>query len=577
MEYFEPVDFYQTKKHMKIEKIMIPLAVLATANAQNVSGAKKQDKRPNILVILADDLGYSDLGCYGGEVHTPNLDYLASTGVRFNSFYNASRSCPTRASLLTGLYQHQAGIGRMTFDAGLPGYRGTLSREAVTIAEVLKTAGYTTSMIGKWHIAETPLREDQRDWLNHKVFHETFSDLCNYPVNRGFDTHYGIIYGVVDYFDPFSLVEGEVPIRNVPEGYYITQALSDRAEKEIWEKADDDKPFFMYLAYTAPHWPLHALPEDIEKYKDTYTVGWEAIRNARYERQQKLGLFRGQQDFLTERQFHDAWGDNPDAEWDARAMAVHAAMIDRMDQGIGQVIRALRETGQLDNTLILFLSDNGCSPEECQNMTPGENDRPDLTREGEVMVYPKHKEVLPGPETTYAALGAKWANVANTPFRYWKAKSYEGGICTPMIAHWPKGIKKNVGGFTSEEGHVMDIMATCVDLARAEYPSEYKGHRIIPMEGLSLAPIFRTGHREGHAYLGFEHFNERAFRTRDGWKIVKPGMKAPWELYNLNEDRSEKKNVAAEQPERLEKMVRMYEEWAKRCRVEPYPGQKKSD
>ena len=332
---------------MKLNRMMIPAALL-TAGASHADAKRPADKRPNILVILCDDLGYSDLGCYGGEIQTPNLDRLAREGLRFTRFYNTSRSCPTRASLLTGLYPHQAGIGRMTFNDHLPGYRGTLSRNAVTIAEVLRDAGYSTSMVGKWHVAETPLRSDQRDWLNHKVFHETFSDLCNYPVNRGFDSHYGTIYGVVDYFDPFSLVEGEVPIREVPEGYYITQALSDRAEQEIRQYADSERPFFLYLAYTAPHWPLHALPEDIEKYKDTYTAGWEKIREARYERQRQAGLFGDQQDFLSERQFHDRWEENPTAEWDARAMAVHAAMVDRMDQGIGQVIRALEETGPRD-------------------------------------------------------------------------------------------------------------------------------------------------------------------------------------------------------------------------------------
>lgn len=559
---------------MKPEKILLPLSLLAAGSA-TASSAQK-DRRPNIIVILADDLGYSDLGCYGGEIHTPNLDRLASEGLRFTHFYNTSRSCPTRASLLTGLYQHQAGIGRMTFDDRLPGYRGTLSRNAVTIAEVLKEAGYRTSMVGKWHVAETPLRDDQRDWLNHQVFHETFSDLSNYPVNRGFDSHYGIIYGVVDYFDPFSLVEGEVPVKEVPEGYYITQALSDRAASEIREYANEDRPFFMYLAYTAPHWPLHALPEDIEKYKDTYKCGWEEIRNARYERQLEMGLFGSRKDFLSERQFRDRWEDNPTAEWDARAMAVHAAMVDRMDQGIGQVISALEETGELDNTLILFMSDNGCSNEVCQNYSPGENDRPDMTRDGREMVYPRHKEVLPGPETTYASLGAKWANVANTPFRYWKAKSYEGGICTPMIAFWPKGIdRKSAGSVTEEYGHVMDIMATCVELSGAEYPETYKGHDIIPMEGISLVPVFKTGHREGHEYLGFEHFNERAFISADGWKIVKPGNKAPWELYNLNEDRSEQHDLASEYPEKVEEMAGAYEAWAKRCMVEPYPGQER--
>ena len=498
--------------------LLLPTALMVAGHSAAEAKGKKSDQRPNILVILADDLGYSDLGCYGSEIHTPNLDKLAKQGVRFNHFYNTSRSCPTRASLLTGLYQHQAGIGRMTFDDHLPGYRGTLSRNAVTIAEVLKESGYATSMVGKWHIAETPLRKDQREWLAHHVYHETYSDLCHYPVNRGFDTHYGTIYGVVDYFDPFSLVEGEVPVKEVPDGYYITQALSDRAVKEVKEYAKDDKPFFMYLAYTAPHWPLHALPEDIEKYKDTYKVGWEAIRNARYERQKQLGIFPNMDNFLSDRQFKD---------------------------------------------------------KDCQNYSPGENDRPDMTRKGEKMVYPHNKEVLPGPETTYASLGARWANVANTPFRFWKAKSYEGVISTPMIAHWPKGIKKNVGKTTPEIGHVMDIMATCIDMAGATYPTKYKGNDIIPLEGKSLVPIFKTGHREGHNYLGFEHYNERAFLSNDGWKLVRPGENAKWELYNLNEDRSEMHNLAAQYPEKVAEMTKAYEAWAKRCMVEPYPGQKK--
>jgi arylsulfatase A-like enzyme len=536
-----------------------------------VPSLAQKNNRPNIIIILADDLGYSDIGCYGGEIHTPNLDKLASEGIRFSHFYNTGRSCPTRASLLTGLYQHQAGIGRMTFDDHKPGYRGTLSRDAVTIAEVLKEAGYGTSMVGKWHIAETPLREDQRAWLNHQVYHETFSDLCNYPVNRGFDTHYGIIYGVADYFDPFSLVEGEVPITEVPKGYYITQALSDRAVEEINGYAKQKKPFFMYLAYTCPHWPLHALPEDIEKYKDTYKVGWDSIRNARYERQKTLGLFPAQDNFLSAPRFKDKWSDNPNAEWDARAMAVHAAMIDRMDQGIGQVIDALKKNGQYDNTLIVFLSDNGCSNEDCQNYSPGENDRPDMTRSGEAMVYPHNKEVLPGPETTYASLGAHWANVSNTPFRFWKAKSYEGGICTPMIAHWPKVIKKNIGGITPEIGHVMDLMATCVEISGATYPKKYKGHNIIPMEGISLLPVFKTGHRKGHEYLGFEHFNECAFITADGWKIVRPGANAQWELYNLNVDRSEMSDQSGRNSGKLSQMIKAYDAWTGRCMVLPRP------
>ena len=561
---------------MNPSKLILPVSLLtaAAAESQHCAAKPKKDARPNVIVILADDLGFSDIGCYGGEIHTPNLDRLASQGLRFNNFYNTSRSCPTRASLLTGLYQHQAGIGRMTFDDHLPGYRGTLSKNAVTIAEVLRGAGYHTGMVGKWHIAETPLRPDQREWLAHHVYHEEFADKINYPTHRGFEKFYGTIYGVVNYFDPFSLVDGEEPVREVPEGYYVTDDLSQRAVSYVNEYAKDDKPFFLYLSYTAPHWPLHALPEDIEKYKDTYKVGWEAIRNRRYERIKQLGIFPGQEDFLSQRQFGDKWENNPTAEWDARAMAVHAAMVDRMDQGIGRVLEALEKNGQLDNTLILFLSDNGCSSEQCQNYSPGENDRPDMTRDGRPIVYPKKKEVLPGPETSYASLGAKWANVANTPFRFWKAKSFSGGICTPVIAHWPKGLKKSLRGkVTDQMGHVMDIMATCLDLSGADYPATYDGNEIIPLEGKSLVPVLRKGQREGHDYLGFEHFNERAFISKDGWKIVRQGNKHPWELYNLNDDRSEQHNLAGANPAKVEKMVAAYEEWAKRCMVEPYPGQ----
>lgn len=529
-------------------------------------------QRPNIIVILADDLGYSDLGCYGGEINTPNLNNLAAEGVRFNRFYNSSRSCPTRASLLTGLYQHQAGIGRMTFDQHLPGYRGQIKDNAVTIAEVLKNAGYNTGMVGKWHVSETHLRDDQRDWLNHQVEHPYFADINSYPTHRGFQDYYGIIYGVADYFDPFSLVNGETPVNTVPKDFYITDAFSDTAVAYISKYAKDTKPFFMYLAYTAPHWPLHALPEDIKKYENVYKVGWDSIRNARYERMKKLKLFGDADDYLSPRQFNDKWADNPTLDWDVRAMAVHAAMVDRMDQGIGQLIAKLKETGQYDNTLIIFLSDNGGSYENCENYSPGENDRPDMTRDGRPIIYPKNKEVLPGPQTTMSSIGPKWANVSNTPFRFWKAKSYEGGICTPMIAHWPNGIKTQKGDITNETGHVIDIMATCIDLAKTNYPKTYNQQEIMPLEGKSLVPVFSKGSRKGHPYLGFEHFNERAFISKDGWKIVcKSAPKSEWELYNLNTDRTELHDLATQHPKRLQKMIKAYDKWAERCMVVPSP------
>lgn len=527
--------------------------------------------RPNILIILADDLGYSDLGCYGGEIQTPNLDRLAAEGMRFTHFYNTSRSCPTRAALLTGLYQHQAGVGRMTFDEHLPGYRGTMTHEGVTIAEVLKEAGYHTAWVGKWHVAETPLRPDQRQWLAHQVRHETFAPIDNYPSSRGFQDCYGTIYGVVDYFDPFSLISGDRPVDTVPEDYYSTVALSDTAVAYVNRYAQSDKPFFMYLAYHAPHWPLHALPEDIERYKDTYKGGWQQIREARYERQRRMKLFGKMDDFLSARQFDDQWEENPDSVWDARAMAVHAAMVDRMDRGIGEVVAALEKNGQLENTLILFLSDNGCSNENCQLYSEGENDRPAETRDGRKIIYPREKEVLPGPETTYASVGPKWANVANTPFRFWKAKSYEGGICTPMIAHWPRGIRQPKGSLNGSYGHVIDLMATCLAITGASYPTEYNGHRIQPYAGVSLLPVFEEGRLAISRDLCFEHFNERALIDAKGWKIVRPARATEWELYDLNTDRSEKHNLAALYPKRVQEMAARYADWEKRCKVVPRP------
>lgn len=558
---------------MKINLVTtLPLATLALSASVSCKAEKNNSSiKPNILLILADDLGYSDLGCYGGEVQTPNLDMLAQNGVRFSHFYNAGRSCPTRASLLTGLYPHQAGIGRMTFDDHMPGYRGTMTHNGITIAEALGASGYQTGMIGKWHVAETPLRPDQREWLAHHVQYNEFAPIENYPTRRGFDNFYGTIYGVVNYFDPFSLVNGEDPIREVPNDYYSTIALSDSAVSYIKRYAKSENPFFMYLSYHAPHWPLHALDEDIKKYENVYTAGWEAIRDARYKRMRELGIFKDQSDFLSNRQSSKEWDDNPDSEWDAHAMAVHAAMIDRMDQGIGKVLKALEESNCMENTLIIFMSDNGCSPEICQNYSPGENDRPDMMRDGTSIIYPKNKEILPGQQNTYASLGPEWANVANTPFRFWKAKMYEGGICTPMITHWPKGIKIEKGSVVDEPCHVIDIMATSIELSDATYPKSYNGNTILPLEGKSILPILRTGKRNGHNFIGFEHFNEKALLSNDKWKIIQPGNKAKWELYNLKSDRSEQYNLADKYPAKVSQMVQQYEQWAKRTFVLPAP------
>ena len=535
---------------------------------------EKKEQRPNIIVILADDLGYSDLGCYGSEIHTPNLDRLAHNGLRFSQFYNQGRSCPTRASLLTGLYSHQAGVGRMTFDLDLPGYRGNLSQNAVTIAEVLGLQGYHTSMIGKWHVTETPQRPDQREWLAHHVQYDTFGPLETYPTSRGFDYYYGTIYGVINFFDPFSLVYGKEPVPTVPADYYATIAHADSAVACLDRYAKTDSPFFMYLAFHAPHWPLHALPDDIKKYEDVYRVGWEAIRNKRYERMKELGIFDTKEEYLSERHFNDLWEDNPDFEYDAYAMAVHAAMIDRMDKEIGKLLKALEKNGQLDNTLIVFLSDNGCASDYCQMHVPGDNDRPAELRNGEPMLYPREKEELPGPQNVFASIGPKWSNVSNTPFRWWKVTQYEGGICTPFIAHWPKGIKVKHGSIIAETCHVMDIMATCLELSGAEYPVTFNGNEIIPLEGKSFASIFKTGKRnQSHDFIGFEHFREKALISKDGWKIVQRprNTEFEWELYNLKTDRTEMRNVAVQHPEKVNELIEKFKAWAERTMVLPAP------
>jgi arylsulfatase A-like enzyme len=566
-----------TQKHLT--KAIIVFAGLAAgvvlANLPKSAYAQQLAKpaRPNIIIILADDMGYSDLGCYGGEVRTPNINYLAANGIRYTQFYNTSRCCPTRASLLTGLYNHQAGIGKMTDAEDEPGYQGHITENTVTLAEVLKSAGYHTAMSGKWHVSNTngqPNKQDQLDWMNHQKDFGGFSPLSQYPTSRGFEKYFGTIWGVVDYYDPFSLVSGIIPIKSVPKDYYHTDAINDTAVAYIKSYARSDKPFFLYVAENAPHWPLMAKPKDIARYTDTYKSGWDAVRKARFERMVKIGLIDPKTTKLPDRINNDlTWENNPDKDWDAQAMAVHAAMIDCMDQGIGRIVTALKQTGQLDNTLIVVLSDNGASAEVCANFGPG-FDRPSQTRDGRPIVYTTKKQAVPGPETTYSSIGPRWANVTNTPYRYWKEESYEGGIHTPMIAFWPKGISVKKGSFNNHVGHVMDFMSTVVELAGAKYPKVYKGHAIPPTSGISLVPTFSGKPSPEHKALFNEHFGARYARSGD-WKLVSVSKDTTWHLYSLAADKTETNDVSAQYPAKVQHLDSLWRHWADSHMVFPKP------
>ncbi|RMG39368.1 MAG: arylsulfatase [Planctomycetota bacterium] len=527
--------------------------------------------RPNIVLIMSDDMGFSDIGCYGGEIDTPTLDRLAANGVRFSQFYNTGRCCPTRASLLTGLYPHQAGVGWMMADRGYPGYRGDLNRECVTIAEVLHRAGYATYMTGKWHVT----KHIQPD-----------GPKFNWPRQRGFERFYGTITGAGSFFDPGTLCRDNTNISPFadpeyrPKVFYYTDAIGDHAARFITEheRATPDRPYFLYVAFTAAHWPMHALPEDIEKYKGRYSNGYRPIREARFRRLKELGLIRPDWELSPQ---HGDWESFPHKEWEARCMEVYAAMIDRMDRNIGKIVEAIEQAGDLQNTLILFLQDNGGCQEGVGRKgnwkRPVAATLPKIPPEAiRLDVIPKQNRagvptlqgphIMPGPEDTYIAYGINWANVSNTPFREYKHFVHEGGISTPLIAHWPAGIRRK-GAIEHQPGHLIDIMATCVDVAGAEYPETYMGHRIQPMEGVSLVPAFNGEPLRRSEPLFWEHEGNRA--VRDGkWKLVAKENR-PWELYDMERDRTEMHDLSGEHPEIVQRLSAAWDRWARRARVLP--------
>jgi arylsulfatase len=540
----------------------------------------QEKAKPNILIIMSDDMGFSDLGCYGGEIATPNLDSLAENGLRFTQFYNTARCCPTRASLLTGLYPHQAGVGHMLIETDKPGYTGGLNANCRTIAQVLKPAGYRTYAVGKWHVTRFVQKDGNKE---------------NWPLQRGFDRFYGMISGGGSFYDPFTLCRDNTLISPFadkeyePKQFYLTDAFSDHAVRFLKEHAGQktDQPFLMYLTYTAAHWPMHALPEDIAKYKGKYDAGYDPIRKARFGKASKLGLIDPKQGLSPP---PVKWESVQNKEREIACMEVYAAMIDRMDQGIGRIIQELKRINQFDNTLIFFLQDNGGCAELTGRQTTKDRidgaraEKPSLkpippetlpsalipvqTRDG----FPVRQgpNVMPGPYDSYVSYGEGWANVSNTPFREYKHWVHEGGISTPLIAHWPKGITTK-GELRKQPGHLIDLMATCVDLAGAKYP-----HEANPLEGTSLVAAFADQPLKREA-LYWEHEGNRAIRVGD-WKLVAKHNQ-PWELYDLASDRIESKNLASEQAKRVKEMTALYEAWAKRAQVEPWesvnPAKKK--
>jgi arylsulfatase A-like enzyme len=513
--------------------------------------AQESARRPNIILIMADDMGFSVLSCYGSEIDTPHINRLAAGGLRFTHFYNCARCCPTRASLLTGLYPHQAGFGLMTDNEGTAAYRGDLSDRCVTIAEALRPQGYHTLMCGKWHVTPASL-ESKHNW----------------PLQRGFEKYFGTIEGSGSYYDPVALVRDNTPIRADREGFYYTDAISENAVRLLDEYGPQAAPFFLCIAYTAPHWPLHAMPEDIARHRDGYQQGWDQLRAERHQRMIEMGIVDKQWPLSARDPRVPPWELAPYKDWEALRMAVYAAQIDRMDRGVGTILAKVKDLGLEENTLILFLADNGGNYEELTPLWGYPLFIPHATRDGRLVRVGNDPSVLPGPEDTYQSYGIPWANASNTPFRLYKHFAHEGGIATPLIACWPAVITQG-NTLTHQVGHVMDVMATCLDLAGAPYPKTYAGREITPLEGKSLLPIFQGHEREPHEAIYWEHEGNSAVR-QGKWKLV---SKYPdyWELHDMEADRTELHDLAAQDPARVKQMAAQYEQWAKRVGVRPWP------
>ena len=514
-----------------MQRIVPLLALLVFSNSLALA---EEPGRPNIVLIMADDMGFSDVGCFGGEIETPHIDRLAAGGLRFTQFYNCAICGTTRASLLTGLYHHQVGIRNWT---------GTINNRGVMFPELLRQAGYQTMVVGKWD-GGVPSRE------------------------QGIERFFGYVpTGPGSYFkavvtSPWYLDDQRYTLPE--DDFFRTDALTDYAVQFIEEAAGRGEPFFLYSAYSAPHWPLHAQEADIAKYRDLYrTTGWDEVRRRRQERQVELGLV----DADWEPQPRDTqvppWEEVEHPDWQAERMAVYAAQVDRLDQNIGRTLAALDKAGVMDNTLILFLSDNGATERSEFNFdlnNYGGSGKP-WRLDGAKVRTGNDPAVQPGVVGSFTSYGREWAHVSTTPLRGYKQSSYEGGISTPLVVHWPAAVDEK-GAVTHQVGHVIDVAPTLLQVAGAEYSDELPGQDLLPLEGKSLLPIFHGKARAGHDALYWEFAGNRAVR-QGRWKAVAPDAR-PWELYDLDADRPEATDLAKEHPERLRAMAALWRSWSKR-------------
>ena len=525
-------------------------AILGACLAFSVTYAQN---KPNIVLIMADDMGFSDIGCYGSEIPTPNLDQLAKSGVRFTQFYNTARCSPTRASLLTGLHPHQAGMGRLAEEAiGVTtqhpeGYLGYLNNHCMTIAEALKPAGYHTYLAGKWHLGQR--------------------DSTKWPLQRGFDRFYGILTGATSYFRPDGVRGLTLNNKQLPapsdSNYYTTDAFTDFAIKSV-DEHKSGTPFFLYLAFNSPHWPLHARQEDIAKFAGKYNGGWDKLRVERHKRMIKMGIVSKEWP-LSERDPGAREWDNLSAEEQTNLgyrMAVYAAQVHRMDWNIGRLVETIREKGQLNNTLIVFLSDNGACAEPYTDLGGG-----------------KQAQINDPAVMGTISYGQGWANCSNTPFRRFKSMLNEGGISAPLIVYWPSGLKAKGGSLNHTPGYLPDIMPTFLEASGATYPTEYKGVSITPLVGSSLIPILNKPLQNvAPRVMCWEQYGFKAVRRGDVKAVFSPKEAydkhgaGQWELYNLTNDRTERHDLASTQPEKLKELVAQWDLWAVNSQVFPAPG-----